>query len=310
MNLKSKANLEVDVNTLNLLPIALMLFDNTKIFFLNKKAIEILKMSPKMYKDIEQQSFLNFVNEKDAQRIKKQNNLILKGQVFEAIELELKSNKNKKVWIESKSNLVFFKNKKVVQFTFTEISERHTQKTELEVAKNLLNKITINCTDVIFDLSFFPQTKVNFISDASIKILGYSPEEIYREPLILKSQLYKDDQKHWNALWKNYTNSAGNKKERSAVLRFIKKTGETKFLEIIVNPIIGAKKQLIGIVGSMRDATKRIETESLLLDVKAKFDLITNNGNDIIAFYTFLPEEKYLYVVRISKRFLGAVSRS
>ena len=47
------------------------------------------------------------------------------------------------------------------------------------------------------------------------------------------------------------------------------------------------------------------EQDNLLLETKQKFDLITNNGHDIIVFHTFYPKEKYLYVSPNIKRILG-----
>lgn len=47
------------------------------------------------------------------------------------------------------------------------------------------------------------------------------------------------------------------------------------------------------------------EHDNLLHETKQKFDLITNNGHDIIVFHTFYPKEKYLYVSPNIKRILG-----
>src|ERR1700744_2326235 len=121
---------QVDEKTLDLLPVAVVLFDNKKVYFLNKKAIEIFKISRQRLKELDKISIFDFLDKKHHQRIRKNNNLILKGEIFPAIELELKNFKNEVAIIEAKSNAVIFNNKAVVQSVFVEISERRKKISE------------------------------------------------------------------------------------------------------------------------------------------------------------------------------------
>lgn len=293
---KSNDHLTVDENTFNLLPVGVMIFDSNKIYFLNKKAKEILELKGAAGKNVEQYSISDFIKEEDFSHVKKRNKSVLKGEEVPVLDLEIINLKGKHLWISSNSNKIFYKDKNLVQCVFNDISVIHDQRCELEETKLMLKKISENCVDVIFDFSFSPKAKVNFISDAVKTLLGYSPEELYKNPFILKSHLHKDDQKFGITSKEDYIKVSKNKKENLATVQFKTKTGQLKYIETVVNPFFDSRKKLIGIIGSMRDATERVETERLLVETKKKFDQITNNGNDIIAFYTFLPEEKYLYV--------------
>ena len=305
MVLKSNKNFELDTNTLNLLPVAMMLFDNKKIYFFNKKATELFKSILKQNKTKRQLSIFEFLQEKDRALLKKINNLILKGAKVEPKEFDIKQSKGAYERVEITSNLAIFQGQKIIQAIFRPVTHEVNLRAELETNQQLLQRISDNQISVIFDYSFLPVPKLNFISKAASQLLGFQPEELYKNPLILRSNVHKDDQKYLIAYGEG--NVALNKynNENRTVVRFKMKKGEWKHLEIIRSPIFNSKRQLSGIVGLMRDATERIETERLLIETKEKFDLITNNGNDIITFYTFFPDEKYLYVSPNIKKILG-----
>lgn len=296
---------EVDVNTLNLLPVAIILFDNRKIYFLNTKAIELLQISRQQLKNLNKYSIFQFLDKKYHAQITKNNKLILKGEEFKDVELEFRNFKNNIIFVEAQANVVHYKGIRVIQTAFSEISERRERLLVSESSKDLLQKIGENSLDVIFNLSFHPKVQVKFISDSAKTVLGFYPEEIYKNPLILKNNIHKDDQKFIFLTAKDYLKVSKNGIQKSTHVRFTTKKGKEKFLEVVVNPVLDSKKKVIGLIGNMRDDTERMETEALLIETKEKFDLITRNGNDIIAFFTFLPTEKYLYVSPNIKKILG-----
>ncbi len=305
MKLKQMVKTDLDERVLNQLPVAIILFDQKRIYFFNDKAIKLLGVSKKWLSNLEKRTVFDFIEKKDFKAVKKQITDILKGQAGPPAELQIKNCKGKDVWIEARANMAKFGDKNVIQATFFEISERHDHRLELENAKALLRKFSTNSKDLIFDWSFYPKSHINFISDASTALLGYTPEQICKNPDILKSQIHKDNQKFLRNPGREFSNLLTDRKEKKTRIRFKTRSGQMKYLEMSINPVYDVKKMLTGIVGSVRDATEQVETEKLLIETKEKFDLITNNGNDIIAFYTFFPEEKYLYVSPNIKKILG-----
>jgi PAS domain S-box-containing protein len=300
-----KQHTQVDEYTLNSLPLAVVLLDKKSVYFLNKKAINILEIPAKNIKKSDKLSILQFTDKQQQALFKKDISLVLKGKKVPPKEFELKTTKGKRVFIETSSNNVFYKNKKLVQLTFSEISSRKNQSSEYESAIDLLQKISANSQDVIFHFGFSANMELKFISDSAKIVLGFSPQVIYKDPGILKTHLHPED-KHLLVISKQeYLRLTKRQKEQKIVVRFKHKDRKYRSLEIAVNPVYDNKKDLIGLIGNMRDITNRIETESLLIETKNKFDLITNNGNDIIAFYTYYPEEKYLYISPNIKKILG-----
>jgi len=300
-----KKHAEVDEYTLNLLPTAVILFDEKKFYFLNKKAVEIFQLPASKLKDLSKLSLFQFLDKRVCGEVKKNIGLILSGKELPASETRVTTYKEKKIIIEVIANAVNFKGKKIVQASLCEISLRKLQIIEGESARDLLQKISINSQDVIFHFGFVPKMELKFISDSAKTVLGFTASEIYKSPHILKQHMFDDD-KHLLVISKqDYLKQSKEQKEQKIVVRFTQKKGKQKHLEIAVNPVFNTNKELVGIIGNMRDVTERVETENLLIETKNKFDLITNNGNDIIAFYTYYPEEKYLYVSPNIKKILG-----
>jgi PAS domain S-box-containing protein len=295
---------QVDEGTLNGLPVAVILFDNKRIHFLNKRAIDIFDIPKKELKNLHKFTLFQFLDKKLHPLVKRNNNLLLKGAQLFAFEREFTNFKGKKIVIEANSNAVFFKKKKVIQTVFEEISKRKILATESEMARDLLHKISANSLDVIFHFTFNPRLQLKFISDSTKNVLGYTPEHIYANPEMLRTHVHPEDRAVFS-LTKNDYAGLSSAKERKVVIRFRRENGLYKYLEIVSNGVFDKKKQLVGIIGNMRDVTERKETEALLIESKQKFDLITNNANDIIAFYTYVPEEKYLYVSPNIKKTLG-----
>ncbi|MBI2720693.1 MAG: PAS domain S-box protein [Bacteroidetes bacterium] len=79
--------------------------------------------------------------------------------------------------------------------------------------------------------------------------------------------------------------------------------GNEIYLEINLNRIKLNNKYVVQ--ATFTEISARKKTEELLNVTKEKFELITNNANDIIGFYTFYPVEKYLYVSPNIERILG-----
>src|SRR6218665_3564777 len=299
---KSKPRAEADTDTLDQLPVPVVLFDEKKIWFINKAAAAVLQLPATALKNPGKLSLFNFLEKEYHAPVKKAGALTPAKAPLQLVA-GFKNHKGKALQAELKLNVTWFGNKKVMQAVFLQILD--PLKGEQTDPADLLQKISTNSVDVIFHLSFYPNTHVKFISNSSKKLLGYAPREIYENPMILSTRVHKDDRKYIITSRGDYLAVSNKNTERKAMVRFLSKTGQTKYIEIIVNPVYDIKKQLSGIVGNMRDVTERVETEALLMETKEKFDLITNNGNDMIAFYTFLPDEKYLFVSPNIKKILG-----
>lgn len=304
MSLKTaeKKKIEVDERTLESLPVAVMLYDVKYIYFANKKACSILGIKNFVSGD---NSVFDFLDEKAHPSIKKYIREGMLEKEPEKREVEMQSKKGKSLLIESESNTVWYKGKKVLQCVFSEVMAYRTAERESKSAVELLQKISANSQDVILHFGFDQEMQLKFVSDSALRTLGFSPSEIYKDPSIIKTHLHKDDRALLVISKEDYLKQNATVRKRKIIVRFKHKNGNYRHLEIAVNPVKDVRKELIGLLCNMRDITERTHNENLLLETKKKFDLITNNANDIICFYRYYPKEEYLYVSPNIKKILG-----
>ena len=293
----------VDEKTLQGLPIGVMLYDLEKIYFANKTATGILGLNTTK-KDISKFSVFDFIESSFHNESRDYFNRIITNKKVSRREIILKTLSGKQILVASETNVVNNKGKKLLQCVFSILPESRLQATQSASALELLQKISANSHDVIFHYSFEPRSELKFISDSVKYTLGYDPTEIYANPALLKNNIHKDDRAVLSLTNADFIEKSRQKKKK-IVVRFLHKDGNYRHLEIAISTVLDRSRKLTGIICNMRDITDRIETGNLLLETKNKFDLITNNGNDLIIFYTYHPEEKYLYVSPNIKKILG-----
>ncbi len=244
----------IDIQTLELLPVAVILFDNKRIYYVNKKAIDLFKITRAQLKELDKLSVFHFINKKVHKKLINNNNLILKGKVFPAIELECYNLKQEQLFVEAKSNCVYFENRKVIQSTFLEISERIERYKELEKTKEILNSISISVKDIIYEFVFFPEPHINYISESVYDVLGRKPKEIYKNPNIFLNQIHEDDREKHVASLTQYLKVSNNAKTSREIFRFKHKNGKNLLLEVTAKPKY-INKKINSIIGIIRDIT-------------------------------------------------------
>jgi PAS domain S-box-containing protein len=96
-------------------------------------------------------------------------------------------------------------------------------------SEDKLNNILATIQDVVWS-SYFANRELNFINQAAIQVLGYSPEELYQDGHILEGMVYSED----------------------------KKLVETAFKELIANKYIQAEYRIVHRSGEIRWITNRV----------------------------------------------------
>ncbi len=288
-------NKQADEYTLNLLPVAVVLHSSNAILFSNQYFKHLIKS------DKTPTSLYSLLTKNDGLALKNSIQSVIKTGQRSVFAANILLNRKKTISCDFILDKVKFENAFAVQCLLQE----NKNFTGTSSDDTLLAKIIESSQDVIFHFTFSPKMELKFISESAKTILGFSPDSIYKNPALLKKNLHDED-KHLLVLSKQeYIKLSKVQKNQKIVVRFKHPSGIYKYLEIAVNPVYNANKELAGLIGNMRDITTRIETENLLIETKHKFDLITNNANDIIAFYSYYPEEKYLYVSPNIKKILG-----
>lgn len=244
----------IDTETLQLLPVAVMLYDSQRIYFLNQKAIDLFKVPTKTVTDFKIVSAFDLISNPFQKTLKSRIKQILSGIELSPLELECSSFTGEKIFVEIKSNCVYFQDKKVVQSTILQINDRVSKIKELEKAHSIIQKFNSNINDIIFEQSFIPNNHIAYISDSVYKILGRTAQEVYENPNVFLQSMHPEDQKNYITSLQSYLNVTKKKTISKLVFRYNHPNGKLMYLESAGTPVI-VKKQVVGIVGVIRDVT-------------------------------------------------------
>lgn len=296
--LKTKST---DQQPLEQLPIAIIVFNKKEIIFINSASKKLFQISGPTDAEPSNGAVAKFLTQKIHTKIAAINGA--GGKIAKQARLELETFKKNSVDIEIICSSVNFNGDRASQAILRKVEKNYAPPEQSSRVKKLLKKINTNSKDVLFYLVFEKEARLEFVSDSAKAVLGFSPEDLYRKPDALISLIQPHFQEYFRPKTAKGIHSKTAWGERKFVVHL--KHKKEKHLEIVLNAESPKGSDPAELVGVIRDITERIEAEELLMEAKTKFDLITNNANDIIAFHTYYPEEKYLYVSPNIKRILG-----
>lgn len=273
----NSANDAALVSVLQRLPVAVVIFTLNKILFLNKEALKIFKPSKELKKTISSHSVFEFLLPEYHKRIKENvKKIIQNSDEFVPLELKIKNAKRQIIDLEVKSNIVFFNGEKAIQTIFTDISDQVKYRDELSSAKQNLELITENANDLIYFYTYHPKPKYIYISPSIKKILGYSPEDFYKNGnlgtlIATDIKAYKEFDLTISRRQKN--NSL---KHTTATFQYKTKSGKLIWLEDNYSPIYDEKGKIKFILGISRNITKekiaQLELEQKWINYKNLLD--------------------------------------
>ena len=245
---------KIDINTLELLPVAVVLLDNNCIYYINQKALKLFKLPKHISDSISNLNFFEFINESYHKRIKQCNKEILKGAEFPSCPLPCFDFEKNELLVKVKSNAVIFNGKKVIQSTFFDISNELQNHNKLQRANALLENFNSNINDIIFEQSFIPYPHIKYISDSVFNILGKTPQQVYENQHVFLEQVHPDDKKDYVDSLLKLIEVKKRNKEYKKTFRFYHTNGDLMHLESVATPVY-QKNKIIGLVGVIRNIT-------------------------------------------------------
>ncbi|MEN8120243.1 MAG: PAS domain S-box protein [Bacteroidota bacterium] len=130
-------------------------------------------------------------------------------------------------------------------------------KAQMAEIENQLRLITNNAKDIIFRYSI-PNNKFEFLNQAAYNILGYSPEDFYRNSNLFKDLILED----WKSIYSdNWNDTVKNIKVSSFEYQVVSKSGDIIWIYQNSNTIVDIKGNPIAIEGIMRDITNQKQAE-------------------------------------------------
>ncbi|MCD6016950.1 MAG: hypothetical protein K0S53_71 [Bacteroidetes bacterium] len=275
--INNSANDAALISVLESLPVGVLIFTLNKILFLNKEALKIFKPSKELQKSLNNHSVFEFLLPEYHKRIKENvKKIIQTGEEFSPFELKIKNTKGEIIDLEVKSNAIVFNGQKAIQTIFTDVSDQVKYREELSAAKQNLELITGNANDLIYFYTYHPKPKYIYISPSIKKILGYSPEDFYKDGNL--GTLIVTDIKAYKAFDSSISKRQKDNtlKHTTATFQYKTKSGKLIWLEDNYSPIYDEKGKIKFILGISRDITKekiaQLELEQKWINYKNLLD--------------------------------------
>jgi two-component system sensor histidine kinase UhpB len=144
--------------------------------------------------------------------------------------------------------------------------ERSKIKTEKDFAEHTLRAseeryrlLAENAQDIVFRYRLKPDRGYEYVSPASTRILGYTPEEHYADPDFSLKIVHPDDRRMIEEVF-----NGSRKFEDPLIQRWIRRDGRLIWTEQRSVPILDQRGEIVAIEGITRDITERMESDAQL----------------------------------------------
>jgi PAS domain S-box-containing protein len=138
-----------------------------------------------------------------------------------------------------------------------DITKRKRAEEALRESESRFRRLTENAQDLIF--RFEHGNGFSYISPASGKMLGYTPEEMYADPTLLTRIVHPDD------LHKLAQVGEGRVSTETSTIRWRHRDGHMAWTEQRLVPVFDEAGRLVATEGIARDITERLQMEEQLM---------------------------------------------
>ncbi|MCB2196285.1 MAG: PAS domain S-box protein [Bacteroidetes bacterium] len=201
--------------------------------------------------------------------------------------------------VEVHSSPIEVEGEKLLFSIITDITERVKAEEALKESEEKYRRITENAKDMIFRMSL-PDGTYEFVSKASVDIIGYTPEELYKNPLIIKERIHPDWVKYFETQWKLLLNG-----EMPSIYEYqaFTKSGELKWFNQRNILIKDDKENPVALEALISDVTESKIAEIALRDSEKKLRNITENSTNM--FYQHTTDHVLTYLSPQVENVLG-----
>ena len=170
-----------------------------------------------------------------------------------------------------------------------------------EESENRFRFLAENAQDMIYRMSI-PDADYEYVSPASLEIFGYTPEEFYNTPLLIKQVIHPDWEEYFSNEWQKLLDG---KNPPSYEYQIIHKSGELKFLNQRNTLIRDEEGKPIAIEATVTDVTVQKQIENVFRTEKLFTELLINSLPGV--YYLISEEGRFL---RWNKKFEAITGRS
>ncbi|MBN1646826.1 MAG: PAS domain S-box protein [Spirochaetales bacterium] len=177
------------------------------------------------------------------------------------------------IWVEISVDVIEYNGEKAVQAYFLDISKRKEASESLRKSEERFRNLADNARDMIYRMSI-PDGKYEYVSPASESIFGYTPEDFYKNPLLLNEVIHPAWKDYFINKWEDCKKG---KIPETYEYKILNKDGSEKWLNQHNVNIKDDMGKTIAIEGIVSDNTEnkiyelnlsyRINVEHLISDV-------------------------------------------
>ncbi|MBN1535054.1 MAG: PAS domain S-box protein [Spirochaetes bacterium] len=156
---------------------------------------------------------------------------------------------------------------------------------DLRVRENRLARIVDNAKDMVFRMTI-PEGRYEYMNRASESITGYSPEEFYHDPLLVKKQIHPDSIGYFDEQWQKIL--AGDPPQ-TYEFKILHRSGEERWVSQRNVFERDGRGRITAIEGIVTDVTERVRAEvrrqavvEALRESEEKFRGIAEQLSDVI----------------------------
>ncbi|MBI3744768.1 MAG: PAS domain S-box protein [Chloroflexi bacterium] len=184
---------------------------------------------------------------------------MLKGASSQPYQYRIRHKSGVVRWILETVVSMEYEGRRAVCGYFMDTSERRQAEETLRQTEERLKFIAEKANDLIYRYRRTPRPGMEYVSPSALPITGFTPEEYYANPGILRDMVHPEDQARIEAFWASPAPST-----QPIAIRFQHKAGQWRWLEINRTPVLDAAGNLQAIEGIARDVTERKQAEEAL----------------------------------------------
>lgn len=249
------------------------------ILFLSEKIEDILGISKKKYLTLGKK-ILDYCHDEDIPEILSKTDETLKTKKKGTFRYRFFNPKKKAfVWIEEAIYPQVDKKRKLVGYFGVSRNIEHEKKVEKQIidSEKKFRLLAEHSSDIIFHFQFTPDPCYTYVSPSVKRILGYEPEQFYKDPYIGFKMIHPEDKL---LLQNSQQNILKGKKVtkifKKFAARYLSVDGRIVWLENRYSPIF-AGKDIVGLHCVSRDITEEKTKEQELDNSKTQLSNILSN---------------------------------
>ncbi|AGB03897.1 PAS domain S-box protein [Methanoregula formicica] len=170
-----------------------------------------------------------------------------------------------------------------------DITEKAKAEEALQESESKLRRIADNAPDIIFRMSL-PEGKYEYISPASLALTGYTPEEFYDDPGLVRTLIHPSWQEYFRMQWDALMTGSA---PPSYEFQIIDRAGEIRWFNQRNMLVTGSGDRIIAIEGIITDITRQKDTERELRKNELRSLAVSANAGSWI--WEIDPEGIYRY---------------